>query len=106
MSLFNEEAVTAVKEANASKKRTSAVFTFFVESYKAEFNAFWRNQQGFTPQEMATAWGTDGALLFSNSSQTLSYINSIDSTALDGFDLNVPYDVTINQDGTVTVTDQ
>lgn len=104
--IFNANALTTNEVVNGSKNRTGLIFEAFKESYIREFNSFWNNPEGYTPIEMAAAWGADAALLFQNSTLTRNYLLSVDPNCLNNLNMNVPYDITINKDGTVTVVAQ
>lgn len=86
----------------ASKGRIENTFRAFLQAYRTEFDMFWRNPN-CTPQVMATAWGTDGAKLFTNSAITKAYLLQISPNCLPNDYLNTPLPVTLNPDGTVTV---
>jgi len=73
-----------------SKSTINAVVRGFVESYKREFNIFWRNPNS-TPHQMADAWGTTALDMFQKSALTRAYLLAIDSTSL-----NDPQDDYIN----------
>ena len=67
----------------------------------SSFNLVWNNPNA-TPQQIFDGFGTNAYKLFDIAGKTFSFIASIDSTFLPP---TPPKAFTINQDGTVTVTD-
>jgi len=65
------------------------------------FNDVWNNPN-FKPVEIITSWGTDAASLFMYSAQEQAILNSVEP----GCCPQIPsMKVTLNQDGTVTLSD-
>lgn len=106
MPIFDESELSAAERAakavDASKRRVNMAFNAFVQSYKREFDAFWRSE-GNTPQEMAAAWGTQCMALFAKSAATRDFLLALDPACLDESYTATPLPVTPNSDGTVTL---
>ena len=89
-------AVTQIKNANTQ------LFRSITQQHTMVFNMIWNNKS-FTPAQILTAFGTDAAMLFAVSQDLQNLAKSVDST----YTILVPpskYTVTINADGTVTIT--
>lgn len=63
----------------------------------------WNNAEGLTPKEVVDALGTDAVQLFQIGAVMAGAINAITPNTLP---TEAPYNVTINQDGSVTVGDK
>ena len=103
--LFQTTPTTPNTEVDDSKKNINTSFSAFVELFKREYDRFWRNENGFTPQQMADAWGTDVVAMFTNSTVTKNFINSVDPNLLDVFYQSPPMNITVNPNGTVTLSE-
>lgn len=104
MSLFNSVTYDANEEVETAKQTLDLAFGAIVQNYKKEHDRFWNNMHGFTPQEMADAWGQEVLLLFERSTKTREYILNVDADALGDEYINPPMTITVNQDGTVTLS--
>ena len=71
------------------------------QSHDINFNNIWNNGN-FTPQEIFNEFGTDAVQLFQVSAATQEFIKMCDP---DYEILVPPVEFTINEDGTVTVTE-
>lgn len=84
-------------------RETKDVYESLVRKYNDIMNRFWENHE-LTPQEVSDALGTDAYSLFlyGNAMSTLIMTVNPSETRL-----KVPKNAfTINQDGTVTISDQ
>ena len=104
MILFTTTGKTLAQEVDLQKGSVNLAFDAFVQSYLKSFDAIWRNPE-FTPSEIITEWGTDAAVLFQRSTKTRDFIDDVSPGTLDPDFFVVPYTVTINADGSATVTD-
>lgn len=73
------------------------------------FASFYNNHEGATPQQIALALGPRAAAVFAVSAATVQYIVGVsqqlgrDHGLLD-IVVNPPYNITVNSDGTVTLS--
>ena len=102
--LFDRSEQPVAEHVNKEKDRFDLSFLSITENYKAGFDNFWFHPV-HTPQEQADEYGTESVILFTNSELTKSYILSVDSDALEQKYLEAPQTVTINPDGTATITE-
>ena len=106
MNIFNttKELTQAqkLKEFISSIKQSNKVaLDMLKKSHEINFNNIWNNPS-FTPQEIFDEFGTDAVQLFQVSSATQEFIKMCDP---DYEILVPPVEFTINEDGTVTVTE-
>lgn len=74
-------------------------FRQLLNDAQAGFNAIWNNPS-LTPQQALDAFGTDASVLFLVNQEIAEILNAI---VPGSWTLEIPYNYTINQDGTVTV---
>ncbi len=86
MPVFETPALTpeeiAAKAVLQAKMRINGQVMQYVRAYMKEFDSFWRNPQ-CTPEQMATAWGTECLAMFTKSAATKAYLLSLDANCLD-----------------------
>jgi hypothetical protein len=90
------EITRIVENIKLSSNATSKVM---LQTYKNNFTAIWKNLR-ITPQEIFDAFGTDARELFIAASGIASVINAIKPNTITE---PVPYEYTINEDGTVKI---
>ena len=101
--LFSDPVRTTAHVVAENKTAFDLSFIVLTENYKKGFDELWNNPD-FTPQEVVDAWGIEAGLLFLRSELTKSYILSIDPEALSIEYTDAPMTVTVNPDGTVTLS--
>ena len=107
MSLFTEEplAKTDLEKAEDAKRQivtqSQSTLNRLVSGQRRAFQILWYNPLG--PQAILDAFGTSAVELFVVSQKTEDFIKELKP---DYEPLEVPYEFTINQDGTVTVGDK
>lgn len=98
MSLLNQQGVAV----NSVKDQITMFYNNTVQQMASIFNAIW-NDPNNTPQQIVSGFGTDAALLFS----ALDTLQNLAKAINPSYVILVPptgYTVTINNDGTVTIT--
>ena len=107
MSILNESAPTPPNKAEIAAKRlvqtARQTFKQNVDAFNNGAKAFWANP-GATPTEIATALGADAAEVFKLHALLGQMLAQIDATKI-AEGLAVVGQFTMNQDGTVTVTE-
>lgn len=106
MSILDKE---IVQESNAIVVASDIIRVFkqlynhMIEEYRHGTNLYWRNSKA-TPQEIADVFGTDAAEIFQNHyalGQLLASINPEEVAEIN----QAVGNFTINEDGTVTITE-
>lgn len=105
MSILNQPSVPevdpAVRAANMLKNQTRQTFQQMVMAFNQGSNNFWKNPR-VTPQQIATALGTDAKEVFELHGKLGALLASVKPEAVaDG--ASVVGQFTINEDGTVTI---
>jgi hypothetical protein len=102
MSIFNIEK-TESEVKNDEVRRCASFRWGALDTHKSyfekSFDDFWNNAI-VTPQEHCDALGNQAIQFFQIAALTIEYINTIDPSWIPP---TVPYNFTINQDGTVTI---
>jgi hypothetical protein len=86
----------------AQQIRTGTQSAFFqlVNNYRMLYRTVW-NHPTKSPQEVFNILGTDAAQLCDYSNKVINFVNSIVPNTID---INLPQQITVNNDGTVTLT--
>lgn len=93
----------AVRVANTIKGTTRQTFQMMVNAFNIGSKTFWKNPNA-TPSEIAAALGTDAKEIFQLHYALGQLIGSIKPEAIEQ-GLLVIGQFTMNEDGTVTITD-
>jgi hypothetical protein len=89
------------KTALDMKNKTNLLYISLRQSYVQIFNNFW-NHPDLTPQQVSDALGTDAVYLFQLGGQLVDLLNTVKA---DTITQGPPLPYTINQDGTVTISE-
>jgi len=107
MGIFEEETLTKQEKLNLLneeiKRKSKMSLLIFQDRQKEIFNKIWYNEE-FTPQEVFDTFGNETIELFIASAKSEQLQK--DLLGDDYTELVVPYNFTLNEDGTVTVGDK
>ena len=108
--IFNTELTfeqRLAREISAINGMALTTYQQLVLQHRSMMICVWANPNGFTPQQIFDAYGTNGAALFMKSAEMVGYIASQEDALgipLDErYTVAMPYQYTINGDGSVTV---
>lgn len=105
MSILNQPSVPevdpAVRAANMLINQTRQTFQQMVNAFNQGANNFWENPR-VTPQQIATALGTDAKEVFELHAKLGTLLASVKPEAIAG-SVSAVGQFTMNEDGTVTI---
>lgn len=107
MSLLTQPSSIAAKQ-DAAKARiaaiTRAVWNDLQIRQRDGMELFWQNPDGLTPQQVADAFGTDAAKLFTFNTALVEFLVAVGTSEGVAPNISAPTNAfTVNPDGTVTV---
>jgi hypothetical protein len=95
MGLFDPASILA----NQMKAQTAQQFQQLASVVQQKIKAFWNNPN-LTPQQIATALGTDGAAEVAALNATITLLNTLQPGMIT---FTPPQAITVNADGTITL---
>jgi len=84
------------------KQQNTELYASMKMRHALIFNMIWPNPN-YTPQQIMEGFGTDAAMLFSMSGMIQDMLHAVDPS-YEALSVPEGYTVTINQDGTVNIT--
>jgi len=108
MSILNENIEPTQEEMLQGVARniigaTQRSYQNLVLSHQRLYTAVWENPKGFTAQQVMDTLGTTASDLISLEQATLSFLETVNPGSTASLKKTDPADITVNEDGTVTV---